>query len=83
MYKEKTNLKPAYNSAFFDAHFDFPKKKILAVFYKLWMQNEWKAAHFQTFTKSKKQIFANIYHSPFDSHKVWNFEAPQNPKVSV
>ncbi len=40
------------------------------------MQNSQKTVHFQIFCKSRKLFFARVYHSPFDSCKVCNIEAP-------
>jgi hypothetical protein len=57
---------------FFDTHIDiFQEKKFVghnSIFWILKMQMRNKLYIFKHFAKSKKLFFANIYHSPCDSH---------------
>ncbi len=65
---------------FFDTHIDIFQEKIFGVIIALFgfLKCKWETncTFSDILQKVKSYFFANVYHSPCDSHEVWNIEAP-------
>ncbi len=71
---------------FLDTYIDIFKEKyfwvIIALFAILKCECEKNCTFSNILQKVKTYFFANIYHSPCDSHKVWNIEGPYCTVIS-